>query len=171
MSASVHTASDTGVSDNLSQRGVKPAMAVGHCGTAIQSAPARAGDVLPGAPPRGPQKPRADLLAGKIDVRLSGPLRRDLSAAAKAKGLTDGAYVRTLIADALGAAAPSDRTTAPRKREPSDTLVALAAAVREIGAAHGPLSRQPPDVTAAKGHLAAAREGLAMLIRVEARDA
>jgi hypothetical protein len=169
MSASIHTASDTRVSDNLSQQGIKPAMAVGHQGSAIQSAPT-IGGVLPGVSPRGPGRPRADLLAGKIDVRLSGLLRQHLSAVAKAKGVTDGAYVRTLIADALGAAAPSDRMTAPRKREPSDTLVALAAAVREIGAAHGPLSRQPPDVTAAKVHLASAREGLAALIRVEARD-
>jgi hypothetical protein len=163
MSAPVHAASDTGVSDNSVQNRDKPAMAVGHSRAVIQPAPGR---VLPGAPPRGPL---ASKLAGKVDLRLSGILREAVRSAAKEKGLTDGAYIRTILADHLGAEAPADRASGLRKREPSELAVRIAAAVRELGAAYTPLAQQPPDIAGAKGHLARVRETLLPIMREESR--
>lgn len=167
MSASVHPASDSVLSDNSVQSRDKPAMGVGHgsAGTATQPAP-EAG--RPGAPPRGPL---ARKLAGKVDLRLSGDLREALREAAKRKGVTDGAFVRSLVADAVGAKASTDRESGIRKREPSEVAIRIAQAVRELGAAHVPLSSLPPDIPAAKGHLARCREVLIPIMREEARDA
>ncbi len=116
---------------------VKPAMAVGQ---ATPAAPHSDGgpSSLPGAPPRGPQPPAVDAkrLASKVDVRLTAPLRAALTAAAQKEGVTDGALIRRLVADALGVEAETDRASAPRVRIPPAELEALATAVREIGALH-----------------------------------
>lgn len=112
---------------------IKPAMAVGH-GSAATPPPPSVG--LPGAPPRGPQSPPAPnhrKLASKVDVRLTGPLRGALTEAAKAAGVTDGAYVRRLVADALGLDAEADRGSGPRQRIPDADLMILAGLIREVG--------------------------------------
>ncbi|AWI91779.1 hypothetical protein C0214_20270 [Methylobacterium sp. DM1] len=127
--------SDVPPSDIVSGNGVKPAMAVGQS-SAIQSPPVPVGS-LPGALPRGPQPAAPDYrkLASKVDVRLTAPLRAALTAAAKREGVTDGALIRRLVADALGVEAEVDRASAPRVRIPPAELEALSNCVREIGIA------------------------------------
>ncbi|MHC2086502.1 hypothetical protein [Methylobacterium sp. CM6244] len=120
---------------------VKPAMAVGHAPRAALQSPPVPGGSLPGAMPRGPQVPAAidrRKLASKVDVRLTGPLRGALTEAAKAAGVTDGAYVRRLVADALGLDAEADRGSGPRQRIPDADLMVLAGLVREVGSLYGP---------------------------------
>ena len=163
MSALVRTASDTLVSDNLVGEEVKPAMA---CRTLrADSQPAPGGRVLPGGSPRGP---RADLLAGKVDLRLSGVLRAAVRTAAKSQGLTDSAFIRTLIADHFGAEAAADRASG--RRIPSELAQRVAQAVREIGAAYAPLSAQRPDVAEVKERLGAARQALLAVMKEESRS-
>ncbi|KQO45256.1 hypothetical protein ASF08_23530 [Methylobacterium sp. Leaf85] len=72
-------------------------------------------------------------MASKVDVRLTGPLRGALTEAAKAAGVTDGAYVRRLVADALGLDAEADRGSGPRQRIPDADLIILAGLIREVG--------------------------------------
>lgn len=118
----------------------KPAMAVGHAPrAALQSGPVP-GLSLPGALPRGPQPSAIDArkLASKVDVRLSGQLRNALSAAAKRNGVTDGAYVRRLVADALGLDVEADRGSAPRQRIPDADLLVLSGLIRQVGGLYGP---------------------------------
>jgi hypothetical protein len=118
---------------------VKPAMAVGH--TACAATPPPPGSVLPGATPRGPLSAKPDFrkLASKVDVRLSGPLRAALTEAAKAAGATDGAFIRGLVADALGIEAKADRASGPRQRIPDADLVVLSGLIRDVGALYAPV--------------------------------
>lgn len=163
MITTVHAEPDSSSGQSLENRD-KPAMAVRT--PAIQPGPGR---VLPGAPPRGP---RVDLrkLDFRFDLRISPALRDKLKAAAKQRGVPDAVYVRDLIQAAVGGN-DVDARTLPRKREPSELLMALSSAVREIGAAHEPLAKSPPDVAGVKMHLGTARDGLAALIRQTIREA
>lgn len=140
--------SDKSASDNFSRNEIKPAMAVGHRvpGSDLQSPSVPAG-LLPGATPRGPLKPDHRRLASKVDVRLSGKLRAALTAAAKADGVTDGAWIRNLVADRLGVAAADDRASGPRQRIPDEDLVVLSGLVRDAGALYAQVqARRPHDV-------------------------
>jgi len=73
-----------------------------------------------------------------VDVRLTGPLRSALTEAAKRAGVTDGAFLRNLVADALGVEAAADRVSAPRQRIPDADLAVLAGLVRDIGGLYAP---------------------------------
>ncbi len=84
--------------------GVKPGMGVENA----QRHPLAAD--LPGAPPRGPQDPEYKHLG----VRLTVPLHDAVTAAARADGSGTSAYVRNLLADALGVEAPLDRVDGVR---------------------------------------------------------
>lgn len=130
--------SDVVSSDIQSVDRVKPAMAVGQTTSAAPQSPPVPVASLPGALPRGPQPAAIDprKLASKVDVRLTAPLRAALTEAAKREGVTDGALIRRLVADALGVEAEADRASAPRVRIPPAELEALSTAVREIGALH-----------------------------------
>jgi hypothetical protein len=83
-----------------------------------------------------------------VDVRLTAPLRAALTAAAKREGVTDGALIRRLVADALGVEAEADRASGPRVRIPPEEQAVLAGALRDLGALYEPLSR--PTVPAAE---------------------
>ncbi len=148
--SSTHSASDTRVSDKFSkvqqEMEVKPAMAVGHASAATQPHP---GLVLPGAPPRGPREGRE--LAAKVDLRMTPVLREAVRARAAAEGVSDGALIRRVLADALGAEASADRESGKRPRLPPEELAVLAGVVRQLGAVWGPLSL---------GRISEAREGV-----------
>lgn len=131
---------------------VKPAMAVGHAPRAApQSVPVPVPS-LPGATPRGPLTPAAidpRKLASKVDVRLTAPLRAALTAKAKAEGVTDGALIRRLVADALGIEALEDRVSGPRQRIPDADLVVLSSLIRDVGGLYAPVrAGQVPEVLA-----------------------
>lgn len=149
---------------------VKPAMAVGH-GSAATPPPPGVG--LPGATPRGPQVPAAidrRKLASKVDVRLTGPLRGALTEAAKQAGVTDGAYVRRLVADALGLDAEADRGSGPRQRIPDADLMILSGLVREVGGLYAPArSGKADEVIAGLDRVRAAL--VPMVVGLNARSA
>ena len=118
---------------------VKPAMAV-RTTPDIQSPTASAEGSLPGAPPRGPHQPTAPdhrRLAVRFDLRISPDLRERLKAAAERQGVSDGAYLRNLIATAVGV---EGEAAPPRVRIPTADLDAISTAVRELGALHQPAS-------------------------------
>jgi hypothetical protein len=97
--------------------------------------------------PRGPQKIDARKLGSKVDVRLTAPLREALTAAAKAEGITDGAWIRALVADRLGLAAAQDRVSGPRQRIPDADLAVLSDLVREAGGLYAQVKAgRPHDV-------------------------
>jgi hypothetical protein len=78
---------------------------------------------------------------------LTAPLREALTAAAKAEGITDGAWIRALVADRLGLAAAQDRVSGPRQRIPDEDLVVLAGIVRDAGALYAQVKAgRPHDV-------------------------
>ena len=116
--------------------------------------------VPPGAPPRGPLKPAGLEMA--FVTRMSRELNTAVATAARADGLTAGAWVRGLILDRLAIVSAADRRSGRIVHKPAADTVILVAAIRELGAVGHALSCN--DVPAAKAALKAAREALMPLV-------
>lgn len=116
--------------------------------------------VLPGAPPRGPQK-----TAG-LDLRFVTRMSRDLGTAvaeaARADGLTAGAWVRRVLLERLSLRSSLDNRSGRPVHRPAEDTVALVAALRELVFVGNAVSCR--DVPAAKASLTTVWELLLPLV-------
>lgn len=138
----------------------KPAMDVTHAPGApyIQQPPM--GTVLPGALPRGPLKhPGLEL---SFVTRMSRELGAGVADAARAEGITAGAWVRRVLMERLALRSSIDHRSGRPIHRPAEDTVVLVAAIRALGDVGHALSSK--DVPAARASLATARETLLPLV-------
>ncbi|NEU14251.1 hypothetical protein G3T14_19270 [Methylobacterium sp. BTF04] len=95
-------------------------------------------------------------------TRMSHDLNTAVAAAAKADGITAGAWVRGLILDRLAIVSAVDRRSGRPVHRPAEDTIALVAAIRALGDVGHAISSK--DLPAAKASLATAREALLPLV-------
>ena len=138
----------------------KPAMEVMHADGApyLQQHPSDA--VLPGAPPRGPLK-RQGLELSHV-TRMSRELGAGVADAARAEGITAGAWVRRVLMERLALRSSLDHRSGRPVHRPAEDTVILVGAIQALGDVGHAISSK--DLPAAKASLAAAREALLPLV-------
>jgi len=100
--------------------------------TPAQVAPAKSGARQPGALPRGPLNKPPPPLAAIFCVKLSKDLRSAVRLRALSEGLTDGAWVRGLMLDALAIESAPDRASARVTPEEIASATKLLANLRAV---------------------------------------
>jgi hypothetical protein len=93
---------------------------------------------------------------------MSHDLNAAVARAAKAEGLTAGAWVRRLILDRLALVSAVDRRSGRPVHRPSDDTVTLVGAIRALGDVGHALSSKDP--VAARASLTIARDALLPLV-------